>query len=484
MKLATRLSAFFLAALAVILIGNSILLFLIARFYLYRQFDDQLQFSLHTLVAAVEVEDDDVKWEPSDHTVTLGTENGVEDVRWVVADEQGRVIAQSRNLQADTDAAALFGLASGSRDPRGLAGWRFLEHRLAAPHPKPAAERSELEHPAITVFVGRRLADVQAALGWLGLALLALPALCWLVAALLGQAYCRQAIAPVSKMAESARTLRADSVVEHLPAPQTGDELEELGVAFNQLLDRLFSAYQQQRRFAGDAAHLLRTPLTVLQGQVEVALRRRRPAEEYEAVLRIASEEIQGLGRTVETLLRLAQPEASTEGLELQTMDVAAWLEDYLQRWRSHARWLDIQITVERGLSCRSSPNLLVEVLDVLISNALKYSSPGSPVEIRASCREQALVLEIEDRGPGISAADRDAIFRPFYRSQAARQSGAAGVGLGLAIAQRMVRSLGGTLQCDSDEGRGSRFLAIFPQARRDVSSAASSAMQGAQARR
>jgi signal transduction histidine kinase len=105
-------------------------------------------------------------------------------------------------------------------------------------------------------------------------------------------------------------------------------------------------------------------------------------------------------------------------------------------------------------------------------------------VEIRASCREQALVLEIEDRGPGISAADRDAIFRPFYRSQAARQSGAAGVGLGLAIAQRMVRSLGGTLQCDSDEGRGSRFLAIFPQARCDVSSAASSAMQGAQARR
>ena len=85
MKLATRVSAFFLVAIAIILIGNSVLLFALARMYLLRRFDDQMQSTLHTLVAAVEIKQDYIKWEPTDHAVNLANDQGVDGVHWIVA---------------------------------------------------------------------------------------------------------------------------------------------------------------------------------------------------------------------------------------------------------------------------------------------------------------------------------------------------------------------------------------------------------------
>ncbi len=459
MTLSARVSVFFLAALAVILLGNSLLIYAVARDYLHDRFQEQLHAALQTLVAAVEVEDDDVKWEPSDHTVTLGSGRDAEDLRWIVVNEQGRVIDQSRNFATTDRSAELLSawlrVDSAATDS---AGWRVLKQELAAPDPKSEAERSPLEHQRLTVLVARNEATLRQTLNRLALALIALPSICWLLAAIVGRKFCDRAIAPVHEMARDLQHLRADDTDARLRVPATGDELETLGNAFNALLDEIFLALERQRRFAGDAAHQLRTPLTVLQGQIDVALRRPRSAEDYQATLGVMRDEVRQLGRTVETLLHLARPAGEQPTPDTQTIDLAAWLEEYRRKWNTSDRSGDLHVSGEPGVMCRTSPDLLSQLLDVLVSNAINYSQLGTRIDVRGARQDGDSVIDVVDRGIGIAPEDQAAIFEPFFRTRQARHSGAPGTGLGLALAQRLAASLNARIVCDSQPGQGTCF--------------------------
>src|SRR5262249_7637251 len=148
------------------------------------------------------------------------------------------------------------------------------------------------------------------ALRRLGWTLAGLSLAVWLVAAGLGRRLCRRALAPVAQMAGAARSIPATEPGQRLPVAATADELGDLGRAFNRLLDRLQEAFERQRRFTGEASHQLRTPLAVLLGQAEVALRRDRPPEEYRRVLTVIAEQAGRLHRLVEMLLFLARADA------------------------------------------------------------------------------------------------------------------------------------------------------------------------------
>lgn len=484
MTLVTRVSAFFLGALACILAAYSVLLFLTARSYLDRQFDEQLRASLNTLVAAVEVEDDDVKWEPSDHTVELGVETGVEDVRWVVVDERGEPMDVSRNLlppriagvvfpppptspAAEGEARAILEFARTWRNGQQLSPdgrWRFLQYRLAAPHPKAAELRDKLEREQLVVTVARSTRDLHATLAWLGTLLVVAPALCWLLAAGIGRWFTRKALAPVREMAAASRLMKPDSPELRLPVASTDDELADLGRAFNGVLDQLFTAYERQRQFAGDAAHQLRTPVTVLQGQVDVALRRPRATEEYVDTLRTVQGQVGELRQTIEAMLMLARPPGEVE--TAASIDLRDLLAASPSRWQSHTRFVDLSVQpADSPVLCRVSPAMFGQLLDNLIGNAFKYSNPGSPVAVMCRREGGSAVVEVADQGIGIEPAAQREIFEPFYRTRQARQTGAAGTGLGLPIARRIAESLGGRLTVESTPGRGSVFRLILPHA-------------------
>ncbi len=485
MTLVTRVSAFFLGALACILVAYSTLLFVTARSYLDRQFEEQLQASLNTLVAAVEVEDDDVKWEPSDHTVTLGVETGVEDVRWVVVDEQGATMDVSRNLQprlrvgapgstaapdfVDPEARAILEFASDWRDGQALSAdgrWRFLQYRLAAPHPKAAELRDPLERERLIVTVARSTQDLHATLTWLGTLLVIAPALAWLLAAGLGRWFTRKALTPVREMALASRTMNLDSPERRLPVASTGDELADLARAFNGVLDHLFAAYEGQRRFAGDAAHQLRTPVTVLQGQVDVALRRPRSPDEYVQTLGIVRDQVGELRETIEAMLLLARPPGDDDVAAAPPVDLQPLAEATGARWQSHPRSSDLSIRTAAGpLVCQVPPPLFGQVLDNLIGNAFKYSDAGSAVTVSLHQDGTSAVIEVTDQGIGIEPESRHEIFEPFFRTRQARQSGVAGTGLGLPIARRIARHLGGDLILDGSPARGAVFRWTIPLA-------------------
>jgi heavy metal sensor kinase len=468
MKLVDRVSAFFLALLAVVLLLFSVVLYGLAHHYLYERFDRQLEGSLHTLVAAIEVEPDDVKWEPSDHTVTLGTENGIEDVRWVVVDEMGKIVDRSRNLGTSADDSQIIEYAKADRSSGDAAGppsqWRVLQHRLYAVAPKPIAERDSLERSELVVAAALSTKELKAALFRLLLALGLLSPAIWLIAAVCGRWICRKALAPLEMMARESRALGPAAPDRRLSVSPSGDELAELAEAFNGLLDQLFTALDRQKRFAGDAAHQLRTPLTVLEGQIEVALRKPRSVDEYGTTLAVLRDQVRELNQVIEALLFLARGDEGQAAANRSPIDLGQWLQQFLEKWRSHPRWADIGIDCDSDVEVNTSPALLAQIVENLVTNALKYSPPGSAVDVSVSQDQVTAVIEIRDRGIGIAKEELEAIFRPFYRTTVARQTGQPGTGLGLTIAAQIAKSLEGSLECSSEPGAGTSFRLRLPR--------------------
>jgi heavy metal sensor kinase len=476
MTLATRLSAFFLTALALVLVGFSASLYLLARAYLDRQVDDRLAAALETLAAATEDDPAGLEWEPEERHLALGRDAAADQVRWAVHDGRGRPVDRSANLGADDlpagEAAALpledtaFRLTDHGGQP-----WRVGERRLQAGHTAPARTEAStgkpVRHEALVLTAGLPLAPARAALRTLAGALAGLSLLLWTAAALLGRRMCRHALAPVSRMAAAAREMGAEDLARRLPRPGTADELDDLGRTFNGLLDRLQEAFERQRRFTGDASHQLRTPLAAMLGQVEVALRRDRAPEEYRRVLGLVHDQAGHLSRTVEALLFLARADAEGQLAGLEVVDLARWLPEQHERWGRHARAADLRVEQASPGPCpvRAQPVLLGQLLDNLIDNAFRYSAPGTLVRVRVARDAGAAVLAVEDAGRGIAPEDLPHVFEPFYRPAAVRGGGPAGVGLGLAVVRRIAGAFGGTVGVESEPGLGSRFTLRLPVA-------------------
>ncbi|MCA9070961.1 MAG: HAMP domain-containing protein, partial [Planctomycetaceae bacterium] len=309
MTLVTRVSLFFLLALGACLFGYSALLFIVVRSDLQAEFDQQLRSARDVLTAAIEVEDDDVKWQPSDHAVHLGDEQDAEEIRWVIVDEEGRVVDRSQNLSAshrdDLQRMLPYARTTDSPSDETLASqsWRFVTARLKANAPKPPSERDPDESAELTVVVGRNAASLHAELKRLFLLVCGLPLAFWMVAAIAGRMYCRKALAPVRAMATRAASAGETTDFNlRLPVASRKDELAELAIVFNELLDQLQQAYERQRRFAGDAAHQLRTPVTVLRGQIDVALRRPRDESSSRETLTLLRDQTAELQQILESL--------------------------------------------------------------------------------------------------------------------------------------------------------------------------------------
>jgi signal transduction histidine kinase len=488
MSLTTRLSLFFLTTLAVVLLGFSSVLYLLVSHQVVAQRDERLQAAMQTLVAATEVHPQDVMWEPLERHVTLGEEDGDDQVRWMLHDSTGRLIDCSQNLEPRHG-----GPADPTEAPGGE-GWRLLTRRIRmgsfhgetiegkhGPYhgelaegvdPEQLPQRATLptdrtcKEIAFVIRVGLPWHPVAAALRQLALALAGVSAVLWVVAALLSRLVCRRALRPVIQMGASARALPGDEPGRLLPVPSTCDELEELGQAFNGVLRRLWEAMQRQQRFTGDASHQLRTPLAALLGQVEVALRQERTSAEYQRVLRLVERRGREMTQIVELLLFLARGPGRGELPETRDLNLADWLDEHLRPWSEHPRGADLHWSRPAdgaAWQVRTQPALLGQLLDNLLDNACKYSEPGSAIMVELLRQPYGLELAVCDHGQGIHPEELPHVCDPFYRSPEARRLGRPGFGLGLAVAQEIARTLGASLHIDSQPGQGSRFSIRLP---------------------
>jgi signal transduction histidine kinase len=479
MSLALRLLAFFLAALAMILAGFSISLYWLASGYLYQQLDQRLAGTLDVLEGALHVESDGMQWKPDERHLTIGLDAGVESVRWAVRDLRERVLDVSANARGTKFPAdwqpptwsgappdtTLYGDLSDWR----MAGRRVLLESLLAKHPdreepdRPDEDDDEFQALELTAGLSPQL--VRSTLRRLGTILATLSTAIWIACAAAGRYVCRQALAPIHQMALAARSIRAADAQRRLPKPRTGDELEQLAGAFNDLLGRLHEALEQQRRFAGDASHQLRTPLSGVLSLVDVTRRRPRSTAEYEAALDRVHQEAERMRQIIESLLFLARGESNPMLLEFKSVDLNAWLPQQLQRWSADARAEDLQFHSghDGPALVIVQPLLLEQLLDNLLDNACKYGDPDTPIVVSTSADGERVGFSVENQSRTIADEELAHLFEPFFRASNGLDSRHTGSGLGLTIARKIAASLGGSIEAERIGERTIRFAVALP---------------------
>ncbi|HVX09935.1 MAG TPA: ATP-binding protein [Pirellulales bacterium] len=482
LKLATRLSAFFLVAVAVILICFSAALYFATGLYLHREMDERLQITLDVLEASIDIEPEGMEWEPVDRRLNVGMGQDDDQVRWAVYDRGGTVVGRSLNAEAIRFPPSeawheLPRLALDATSIVQLDNWRLASRTLRLKellNPESArdaydAVEDDVQHEELLIVAGLSPAPVEASMRHLLWQLVAATGFVWTICGLFGRRLILWAMSPVREIASAAKNLSPDNPGWRLPSPGTADELDDLAEAFNQLLARLRDAFDRQRRFTGDASHQLRTPLAGILGQLDVALLRDRSPQDYRQALAAARDEARRLRGIVDSLLLLARTEAgpppSTTPLELR-----GWLKDYMARWTDHPRHGDLHCDVgdDGEVWVRADRELLAQAFHNLIDNALKHSDPRSPVRLELARSSDTATVTVSDCGRGIAADDMAQLFQPFHRADAARLAGLPGYGLGLAVASHIVAAFSGSISVDSKLGEGSRFTVRLPLVRAD----------------
>jgi two-component system OmpR family sensor kinase len=290
-----------------------------------------------------------------------------------------------------------------------------------------------------------------------------------LLTSLGGYFLARKSLAPVAAMASQARRMGASSLQNRLAVANERDELGQLALSFNQLLERIEKSFEQQRRFVADASHELRTPVAILRGEAEVTLARpERSAEEYRETLGILRDESQRLARIIEDLFTLTRADAGEYPLTLRDGYLDEFAAEALVRARSLALAKNITLTssIAPDLPICADEALLGRMLLNLLDNAIKYSPPGSQVEL--TCRRQGENYEvsISDNGLGIPPELQERIFERFFRADKARsraEGDSGGAGLGLAIARWIAEVHHGRLELARSDESGSRFTVLLP---------------------
>ena len=275
----------------------------------------------------------------------------------------------------------------------------------------------------------------------------------------------RYALRPVRLIRETAQRIGSDNLSERIPVPAVNDEISGLAQLLNEMFDRLESSFKNVRRFAADASHELKTPLSLVRLHAEKLLAGGGISQENEEELQTLLEEVTRLNGTIDELLFLSRAEARSITLKVEPHDPASLLGNFNA---------DAQVLAEhRGLSfsfrhegtglALCEPRWVRRVLLNLLSNAVNASPPGGTVRLRSEVTGDLWRVSIEDEGPGVPAAEREHIFDRFVRLQGVRAD-SEGTGLGLAICRSIIELHHGRIFVDSGGGgRGLRAVFEIP---------------------
>ena len=246
-----------------------------------------------------------------------------------------------------------------------------------------------------------------------------------------------------------------------------GAEFEQLGSAFNHLAATLSREDELRRVTAADVAHELRTPVTGILARIEAAQDGVMP--DPEANLAAMHEEALRLARLIADVGQLAEAEKPAMLVSKSTVDLGA-----IARARAdahadffRAKGIEFDHDVER-IPVHADPSRLEQVVDNLLSNALRYTDPGGSVRVRVGVKQGRAVLEVSDTGIGIAPEDQAHVFDRFWRSDRSRSRATGGAGIGLAVVRELVDAHDGQVDVESTPGRGTRFSVTLPALRKD----------------
>jgi heavy metal sensor kinase len=325
-----------------------------------------------------------------------------------------------------------------------------------------------------TVEMGVPADDVAETLALFRFYLLMFAPLLLLVAAAVGYWLSRKALSPVDALVSTARAIGGTNLSSRLQKLNTGDELQRLSDTLNEMLDRIETAFQRITQFTADASHELRTPVSLIRTEAELALRRSRGEAEYKESLQNILLEAERTTTLLEQLLSLARADSGREMLHLQPVDLRQTLRNLVEGWRQVATIRNLQFVANVDLPdslVLGDETLLRRLVDILLDNAFKYTAPGGSVHLSLASKAESAVITVQDSGVGIAEEEQTRIFERFFRVDKARSRAQGGAGLGLAIAQWIVTQHRGSIAVESRLHHGSTFRVLLPMTATPVQS-------------
>lgn len=403
-------------------------------------------------------DDQGAKWE-----VEVTRDDGVE--YDVYVDENGAVVRveEKGRDEGDDGEDGRDGLEDKRRfleAPEGFSEQRLEELgntlELTTTVPLPGSEEA-------IVRVAKSLGPTDEALEELSGTFVRLGLVALFVSAVLAWLLASRLTGPLRRLTSLSGEVAGDDLAVRMPLDEAGsDELRKLAVSFNQMLDRLEGAFERQKEFVADASHDLRTPLTIVRGQIEVLARDPDPSPEE--VARVSAAVQEAVGRMevlVDDLLLLARSD-SDRRVELQRLEIGPLLE-VEREGRVEAERERIEIGEVTDREIEFDPEAISRAVSNLVENALRHGGSDGRVRLSAAPAGDGIAITVDDDGPGVPEGERERIFDRFARLDRARSSDTGGSGLGLAIVRTLVEAGGGSVSCSNSPLGGARFEVRLP---------------------
>ena len=474
-----KLTLWYVLILGILLISFSSFLYFTLSKSLYRDVDNKLT-SLAELIASESVSplskfgfgNIDQALEASMNLKPIG--------KFIqVLDESGKIGRKSDNLRNVQLPISLTALKNASKGLITFETNRSFENAPLRIITFPVIENN---HITKIVQIASSLEDVEDALNTLFIILMITVPFALMVASLGGQFLANKALKPVDKITQTARMITSQNLNQRIEPPKVKDEISRLIETFNEMISRLDQSFRQIKQFSTDASHELKTPLTILKGEVEVTLRKERTSHEYEQTLKSNLEEINRMSQIVDDLLLLSKADIGEIRLNKEVINLTEILNEVVAQMNILAQSKTLLIETSNhhedihifgdGLRIR-------ELFLNLIENGIKYTEEGGSIHITFSKdtplhdksqsgwteRKQARFVKIivSDTGIGIAKEDRERIFDRFFRVDKARSREQGGSGLGLSICKWIVEAHQGEIKVESEVGKGSSFIVKLP---------------------
>jgi heavy metal sensor kinase len=318
-----------------------------------------------------------------------------------------------------------------------------------------------------TVLIMAPLEDVDHELAELGTVLATAVPIVLLLSGGLGYVLARKALAPVERLRRSTEEITADRLDRRLPVINSRDELGRLTETFNAMIGRLERSFTEIRRFTADASYELRTPLTAIRTEAEVALAKPLTLVEHQQLLGSILEECGRLTWLTDQLLALAREDAHAARQANEPVSLKALVGDVAETMRplADAKGVRLSSSVEADQAAwvNGDAARLREVFFNILDNAIKFTAEGGEIEVRIAHNGPEAVVTVRDTGIGVPAEHLPHVFDRFYRVDRARSRAEGGTGLGLSIAQSIAAAHGGRIELASTPGHGTACTVTLP---------------------
>jgi len=396
-----------------------------------------------------------------------------------VLDESGNIGRKSDNLKNVQLPISLNALKNASKGLITFETNRTIGNTPLRIMTFPVVENS---HVTKIVQIASSLEGVEDALNKLFLILIISVPSTLILASLGGQFLAHKALKPVDNITQTARMITSQNLNQRIHPPKVKDEISRLIETFNEMISRLDQSFRQMKQFSSDASHELKTPLTILKGEVEVMLRKERTSQEYEQTLRSNLEEINRMSQIVEDLLNLSKADTGEIRLNKEDVNLTEILNEVVVQMERLAKTKKLNLSAtnhHQDIHIFGDALRLRELFINLIENGIKYTEEGGSIHIILQKeypppvtgepdwvereKGQFVKIIVSDTGIGIAKEDQERIFNRFFRVDKARSREQGGSGLGLSICKWIVEAHQGEIGVESELAKGSSFIVRLP---------------------